>query len=319
MEERGVADDVHIRVLGNEFAQALHGELVRFGLAHVEGDLVLEVRPAVGHRVVHMHGVPDEVGKEADGVIVVGLCAVHHHTAGGLVIVPFAGGQRLACGAVHHLPPALDVVAGVYLHQLIRNALHQRDGKRLAHGGVKARHDIALLHLVRVGLGPGVILAGGVIGGINFGAGVLQCFREFRAVAVADGIRAPVIQYFQRFGHYVHVGGDGDAAPVRFGHSILLSGSQPFFGVFKGFVINHQGRQQQNKPYNHQPKAGQLAGHLPAHDKQGHSRHKEGKNQTHPQACVFFPVFHKAHLNLSGRPQSCPGSAFFARRYTKQA
>ena len=45
VEELGVSDDVHIWVLGNEFAQALHGELMRFGLTHVEGDLELEVFP----------------------------------------------------------------------------------------------------------------------------------------------------------------------------------------------------------------------------------------------------------------------------------
>ena len=30
-------------------------------------------------------------------------------------------------------------------------------------------HDIALLHLVRVGLGPGVVLARGVVGGVDLG------------------------------------------------------------------------------------------------------------------------------------------------------
>ena len=69
MEERGIADDVHIRMLCNEFPQTLHGIFVGFRLAHIKGDLMLEIRPAVGGGIVHMHRVPDEVGQKADGIL----------------------------------------------------------------------------------------------------------------------------------------------------------------------------------------------------------------------------------------------------------
>ncbi len=69
MEERGIADDVHIRMLCNEFPQTLHGIFVGFRLAHIKCDLMLEIRPAVGGGIVHMHRVPDEVGKETHGIL----------------------------------------------------------------------------------------------------------------------------------------------------------------------------------------------------------------------------------------------------------
>ena len=125
VEEGGVAYDVHVGVLRDEAAQALHGELVRLGLAHVEGYLVLEVGPAVGDGVVHMHRVPDEVGEEAHGVVVEGLGLVDYDAAGLLVIAPGGGVERLARRAVHDLPPALYVVAGVDLEQLAADALHE--------------------------------------------------------------------------------------------------------------------------------------------------------------------------------------------------
>ena len=77
MEERGIADDVHIRMLCNEFPQTFHGIFVGFRLAHIKRDLMLEIRPAVGGGIVHVHRVPDQVGQEADGVLVEGTaCTV---------------------------------------------------------------------------------------------------------------------------------------------------------------------------------------------------------------------------------------------------
>ncbi len=54
VEEGGVTDDIHIGVVCNELPQTLHGILVGLGLAHIKGDLMLEVCPAVGGGVVHM-------------------------------------------------------------------------------------------------------------------------------------------------------------------------------------------------------------------------------------------------------------------------
>src|SRR5699024_1088887 len=199
---------VDVWVLRNEPARPLHGIPVGLGLADVEGDLVLKVGPAVGGGVVHVDWVPDQVGQEADGVLVEGFGLDGDAAVG---IAPPGGGHRLAGGAVHHLPPAGDVVPGVYLHQLGADALHQGDGDRVPPGSVEAGHDVALLDLVGVGLGPGVVLAGGVVGGIDLGAGVLQLGGELGAVAVADGVGPPLLQDLQGLGHHVQVGGDGDA------------------------------------------------------------------------------------------------------------
>src|SRR5699024_9688406 len=209
VEKGGVADNVHIGMVGDELAQPFHGVLVGLGLADVECDLVLKVSPPVGGGVVHMDGVPDQVGQEADGVLVEGL-GLHRNAAAG--IAPPGGRHRLAGGAVHDFPPASDVVAGVHLHQLGADALHQGDGDGVPVGGVKAGHDVALLDLVGVGFGPGVVLAGGGVSGIDLGLGTLQVGGELGAVTVADGVGDPFFQDPQSFGHVVQIGGDGYAA-----------------------------------------------------------------------------------------------------------
>ena len=208
MEEGGVADDVDIGVLCDELAQALHGILVGLGLTHVKGDLVLKIRPAVGGSVVHMHRVPDEVSQKTDGILMERY-GLYGHTAVG--VAPLLRRHGLTGGSIHDLPPAGDVVVGVHLHQLRADALHQRDGHGVAGGGVKAGHDVALLYLIRVCLCPCVVLAGGIVGGVDLGVRILELLREVGAVAVADGVCTPLFQNFQRFGHHVQVGGDGHA------------------------------------------------------------------------------------------------------------
>ena len=246
MEEGGVADDVHIGVLGDELAQALHGELVRLGLAHVEGYLVLKVGPAVGDGVVHVHRVPDEIGEEADGVVVEGGRGRNDDAAALLVIAPLIGGDGLAQGAVHDLPPALDVVPGVDLHELAADALHELDAQLAAGRGLEAGGDVALLHLVGVGLGPGVILAGGVVGGVDLGVNGLELLGVIGAVAVADGVRAPALQQLKRLRHDVYVGRNSDAAFYEFtlAHCILLLFTS--LGILKGLVVEQERGKQQD-------------------------------------------------------------------------
>ena len=189
VEEGGVADDVHIRMLLDELPQTLHGIFVGFRLAHIKRDLMLEIRPAVGGGIVHMHRIPDEIGKETHGILME-RHRLHGHAA--IRIAPLFWRHRLARRAIHDLPPAGDVIVGVHLHQLRADALHQRDGHGVAGGGVKAGHDVALLYLVRVCLCPCVVLAGGIVGGVDLGVRILELLREVGAVAVADGISTPL-------------------------------------------------------------------------------------------------------------------------------
>ena len=131
VEERCEAQNIHIVVLPDEAPQALHGKGVRFRLAHVEGDLVLKVLPAVRHGVVHMHRIPDEVREEAHRVFPwIRLRRVKDDTAAFRVIAPCLRRNRLSRAAVDDLPPAADIVARVDLHQLRADALHERNGQR---------------------------------------------------------------------------------------------------------------------------------------------------------------------------------------------
>ena len=67
-------------------------------------------------------------------------------------------------------------------------------GQRTVRSGIERGHNVALLRFIGVCLSPSVVLAGGVVGGVDLGSGVLQLLREFGAVAVADGIRAPALE-----------------------------------------------------------------------------------------------------------------------------
>ena len=211
VEEGGVADDVHVGVVCDELAQPLHGEFVGLGLADVEGDLVLKVLPVVGDGVVHVDGIPDEVCQKGHGIFVECLRPGDHHAAGLGVIVPAFRGNGRACGPVHDLPPALDVVPGVDLHQFRADALHQRNLQCAGSRGVEAGHDVALLHLVGIGLGPGIVLPGGVVGGVDLCVLVLKLRGEIGAITVTDGIGAPALQNFQRFGDHVQIRGNGNS------------------------------------------------------------------------------------------------------------
>ena len=115
VEEGGEANHVHIGVLLNEFPQPLHGEIVGLGLANVKGELMLEVLPVVGHGVIHMHRVPDDVGQKRYSVLMVAFRFRNDHAAAFLIVVPALRLQRLPGGTIHHLPPALPVVPGVHL------------------------------------------------------------------------------------------------------------------------------------------------------------------------------------------------------------
>ena len=219
VEEGGIADHVHMGVVRDKVPQPLHGEFAGLGLAHIEGDLVFKAGPAVGDGVVHVHRIPNQVGQEAHRVVVEVHRRANDHAVRFSVIPPCLRREGLPRGAVHHFPPALDVVPRIHLQELTGNPLHQRDGQRPAHGGVKPGGNIALLHLVGIGLRPGVILPGGVIGGVDLGVHPFQSLWVVGAVAVPDGVRPPAVQKLQCLGHHVHVGGNGDPAEMLFIHA----------------------------------------------------------------------------------------------------
>ena len=208
VEERCESDNIDVGVALEILAQTAHCVGVGLGLAHIERNLVLDILPVIDDRVVHVHGIPDQVRQKADRVLVVSGGGVDDNALGCCVIMPRSGIQRLACRAVDDLPPAGNVVVVVDLHQLAADARHQGDGQRTVRSGIERGHNVALLRLIGVCLGPGVVLAGGVVGGVDLGSGVLQLLREFGAVAVADGIRAPALEQVKGFGYCVHIGGN---------------------------------------------------------------------------------------------------------------
>ena len=222
VEERGIADHIHIRMLRDEPAQALHRVFAGLGLAYIERDLMLDVLPVVDHGVVHMHRVPDQIAQERHSVLVIRGRLVDDDKA--VLIAPAVRGDDLARRAVDDLPPALDVVAGVGHEQLGGEVVHQLNLQRALLGHAEAGHDVALLHLIRVRLRPGVVLAGGVVGGVNLRIHSLELGREVRAIAVADRVRAPAGKQFKRLRDDVKVGRDRHASTAFcfIAHSSIL-------------------------------------------------------------------------------------------------
>ena len=175
---------------------------LRLGLAHIVGQLVGRVLPVVGQEVVHVYGVPDQKRQKADGVLVVGD-GFDLNLTGRLVKEPLVGGYDLTGRAVDDLPPALGVVQRVDLELLGVEAVHQVDAQRRAARRVAVADQILLLDLIGVCLGPGVVLAGRIIGSVLFGGVRQQFLRHFGAVAVAQRIRAQ--QIFQPQGLLDHI------------------------------------------------------------------------------------------------------------------
>ena len=140
-----------------------------------------------------MHRVPDEIGKEADRIFVVGSGCIQNDAFRSSIVVPCGNRQRLTGGAVHDLPPAGDIVVVVDLQQLAADPLHQGNLKGIFLRSIEGRHDVALLDLIGVCLGPCVVLAGGIVGGVDLGTGILQFLGELGAVAVTQGIRTPAL------------------------------------------------------------------------------------------------------------------------------
>ena len=172
VEERGKAYHIDIGVAFEVLAQTAQGVGVGLGLAHIERDLVLDILPVVDDGVVHVDGVPDQVRQKADRVLMVSGGGVDDNALGCCVIMPRSGIQRLARRAVDYLPPAGNVVVVVDLHQLAADARHQGDGQRTVRSGIERGHNVALLRFIGVCLSPSVVLAGGVVGGVDFSAGI---------------------------------------------------------------------------------------------------------------------------------------------------
>ena len=189
MEERRVANHVHIGMLLDEAAQTLHGKLTGLGLANIERNLMLDILPIVDDGVIHVNRIPDEIAQEGHRVFMIRRRTVNDDAP--VRIMPLVRGQRLAGRAVDDLPPAADIVAGIDLQQLSREVFHQTNRQRALACRLESGHDIALLHLVGIRLRPRIVLSGGVVGRIHLCAGIAKLLREVGSVAVADRVRSP--------------------------------------------------------------------------------------------------------------------------------
>ena len=208
MEEGCEAEHIDIGMFFDEFAQALHRKGMGFRLADVECDLVFHTLPGVGHCVVHMNRIPHDIGKEADRILMEGS-GLDGDDSTTLAAAPVIGGYHLSGRTVDNFPPAPDIVAGVRSQHIRIKPLHQGNLQGGALGGIERSHKIHLLDFVGILPRPVVVLAGGVVSGINFGVHVLQLLRKIRAVAVPEGVRAPAFHQLQRTGDNVHIGGNG--------------------------------------------------------------------------------------------------------------
>ena len=202
VEEGREPHHVNVGVRFAPAAQLFFDVGLRFGLAHIVGQLVRRILPVVGQEVVHVYGVPNKERQKADGVLVIGDC-LNFDLTRWLIEEPFVGGYDLARRAVNNLPPALGVIQRVDFQLLGVEAIHQMDAQRCAARRVAITDEVLLLDFVGVCLRPGVVLAGRIIGSVLFGGVRQQFLRHFGAVAVAQRIRAQ--QIFQPQGLLDHI------------------------------------------------------------------------------------------------------------------
>ena len=171
MKERCKPYNIDILVRVKEFAQSFHRVRSCFRLTDVKGNLRLDV-PVVDNRIVHMYGIPHDIGKKAYRILMKRLCA-DCDIAAFFVIRPMIGRDNLTGRAVDNLPPSCNVVVAVDLEHIGIKMIHQMNFKLVFRCGVKRGHDVHLLNLVRVCLCPFVIFTGGVVGGVHLSAGIL--------------------------------------------------------------------------------------------------------------------------------------------------
>ena len=221
-----------MRVLRDEPAQTLHGVSLCLWLAHVKSDLLLKIGPAVCHCIVHMDRIPHNVGKEADCVVVEGRCVMDGHIPGLPVIAPFFHRHDFPCGAVDDFPPSGDIIMVVHFQHIRVEMVHQVDGKLALHRCVERCHDIHLLDLIRIGLGPRIVLSCCVICGVNLRVHVLQLFRIIRPVTVTDSIGSPALYQFQCLRYNINVCRYRNSSFCLLLHFFLLSLIQSFLVSF---------------------------------------------------------------------------------------
>ena len=227
MEKCGIADHIHMRVICDKFSQSFHGVFMGLWLAHIKSDLFLKVLPSVCHRIVHMHRIPHDICQKAHRIIMKSLWTADDHISCLRIVAPLVCRYHFSCSPVDHLPPSGNIIMIVYLKHIRIQMIHEMDSQILICSSIKGRHDIHLLDLIRICLGPGIVFSCSVICRIYLGIHVLQFFRIIRAVTVPDRVCSPSFQQFQCLRHHVHICGDRHSSSPVFFHC-----SSPFSGCF---------------------------------------------------------------------------------------
>ena len=133
------------------------------------------------------------------------LCVMNDHISAFFLVFPLHAIHNSSGRAVDYLPPAPNIIPGIDLHQLFGNAFHQRNFQRFINRRIKSRHDIALLHLIRIFLRPFIVFSGRIIGRINLCTGFNQLLGKFCSITIPDRICAPSFHQFYRFRHDVQI------------------------------------------------------------------------------------------------------------------
>ena len=157
MKKCCISDDIYIWMFLAEFSKPFHGILVRFRLSDVKSDLMLKILPVICHRIIHMYRIPDNISQKAHCIFMKFRRIFNNNTSAFFFIMPLVCWNNFPCGTVNDLPPAFHIIPCIYLHQFFRNTLHQRNFQLAVHRRMESSHNIALLHLIRIGPGPYVI------------------------------------------------------------------------------------------------------------------------------------------------------------------
>ena len=107
--------------------------------------------------------------------------------------LPPGGGDCLACGAVHDLPPFLRVMVTVRYHLLVKISFHKVHLQMVSHCCKTPGHKVELLAFLHMLNCKFIVTSCHKIGGINFRIQRLDILIQLCPVTVADGISAPAL------------------------------------------------------------------------------------------------------------------------------
>ena len=193
MEKCGISNHINMRIIRDIFTKTIQRILMGFGLAHIESDLLFKICPSISHCIVHMHRIPHNICKKADGIIVKCYRLMDRDVSSLSIVIPLRYRNHFSSCTVNDFPPSGDIIMIVDLQHIRVQMIHQMNRQFTVHSRIKWCHDIHLLDFVRICLCPLIILSSRIICRINLRIYTSQFFGIISPIAIPDCVCPPAL------------------------------------------------------------------------------------------------------------------------------